>query len=1342
MKKILSFVFTAISLFAVASCQIEDLDFVEKGDTQVTFKLGLPDDIATRGEELAVDHLDYAVYNEEGILVSEAVSLENVVFQGDTQSVQLTLVKGMSYTVAFWAQNSQCNAYTVVAGKEGMTVEVDYNGFNNDMTREAFFATESFKVDENLTVEVVLQRPFAKINLGVTTEDWNAAKAAGLNLTMSKVVIGAAPTTLDLLNDKVSGEAVVTYDYAPVPEQDFVVNEKNCKLLSSSFILADKEQSVISEGVEFTLKAENGKELTIEEGLENVPVQRNYATNLVAALTGDLDFSVSTDSDINGDTTIPTGDVDAFKAALADPSTTEIVLPYGVYEGVFLIEKGPKTIKSADPEKQVIIRGKVGVAADVKFENITFDVHDEFSKRTTGNANVDKVDGRERAIVPVYAAKATFEGCNFLNIYDAREVAAIHYGAYKLGSPLEINNCYFEGYAYAIYSRALLTVTNSTFKQNHNTANPRAIFLYGLGDGNGNAPQGNVVFMNNTAAGKASYTMEMSSSTYKGDYTNIHYNVQGNTNFSVDNQAFLPRIEEGWDFTGTTFAEGSETFEFGIPAGDVEAFKAALADPSTTEIVLPYGVYEGVFLIEKGPKTIKSADPEKQVIIRGKVGVAADVKFENITFDVHDEFSKRTTGNANVDKVDGRERAIVPVYAAKATFEGCNFLNIYDAREVAAIHYGAYKLGSPLEINNCYFEGYAYAIYSRALLTVTNSTFKQNHNTANPRAIFLYGLGDGNGNAPQGNVVFMNNTAAGKASYTMEMSSSTYKGDYTNIHYNVQGNTNFSVDNQAFLPRIEEGWDFTGTTFAEGSETFEFGIPAGDVEAFNAALADPSVTEIVLPYGLYEGLFIHKYGPKTIKSADPARQAVIKGKVAVLAEVAFEDITFDVHNSYSVDPTGISADFDDMERRRDAIVPVYLAKASFKGCSFYNLYDERNVVAIHYGDHKVGATLEVDDCYFEGYAYAIYSRALVTVTNSTFKQTHSEVNPRAIFLYGLGDGNQGNVVFKNNTAAGKTSYTMQMMSSNYNYKKIHYDVQGNTNFSVDGKAFLPDVEKCDFTGTTFAEGSETFDFPVDADDVLDLSNYPAGDVAAFKAALADPSVTEIVLPYGLYEGLFFHTKGAKTIKSADPAKPAVIKGKVAVSNANLAFENVLFDVHDKYSVEATGDSQIDKIEGRRKAIVTIYAAEVTFDGCKFYNLYDNRNVVAIHYGAHVTGATLGVNNCYFQGYAYAIYTRALVSVTNSTFNQTHPEAYPRAIFLYGLGDGKQGNVVFKNNTAKGKTSYTMQMSSTNYDYKKIHYDVQGNKNFSVEGDAFLARTDGTCDFTGTTFAQGSATFEF
>ena len=1071
MKKILSFVLTAISVFAVASCQIESLDLVETGDAQVTLKLGMPENLAaTRAEDFSVDHLVYAVYNDEKSLVSE-VTLEDVVLQGDTQSVQLTLVKGMTYTVAFWAQNSECEAYTVVAGENGMSVEVDYNGLNNDLTREAFFASETFKVEDNLTVDVVLQRPFAKINLGVTDADWNAAKAAGLTVTESKVVISSAPTKLDLLTDTVSGEAVVTYEFAAVPggaePQDFMVNDKNCKLLSTSFILADKEKSVIADGVQFTLKSDNGKEVTIEEGLENIPVQRNFATNVLGALTGDLDFSVSTDSDINGDTTVPTGDVESFKAALADASVSEIVLPYGIYEGVFMHTKGPKTIKSADPDHQAVIRGKIGVAAEVVFENITFDVHDTFSTQATGNKNVDGVAGRKQAIVPVYAAKTTFKGCNFYNICDNRKVAAIHYGAHTAGTMLTVEDCYFEGYAYTIYTRALVSVTNSIFNQSHPTENPRAIFLYGLADGN----KGNVIFQNNTAAGKTSYTMEMSSSTYEGDYTNIHYDVQDNTNFSVNGEAFLPRVEEGWNFSGTTFAEGSETFDFDMsaPMGDVEAFKAALADPSVTEIVLPYCIYEGVFFQTVSPKTIKSANPAKPATIKGKLAVTEDVVLENLVFDVHDEYSLASTGIEGIDKKE--RKAIVAVATAKATIEGCKFYNLYDKRTVVAVNYGAFEVGSPLEINNCYFEGYAYAIYTRALVSVTNSTFNQTHSTANPRAIFLYGL-DG---VAQGNVVFKNNTAAGKTSYTMQMMSTTYTPSYKKIHYDVQGNTNFSVNGEAFLPDTEN-CDFTGTTFAEGSETFEFGVPVGDVEAFKAALADASVTEIVLPYGVYEGLFYHSNGTKTIKSENPAKPAVIKGKVAVTADVKFENLVFDVHDEYSLANTGIN-DIDKKERL--AIVAIATAKASFEDCKFYNLYDNRLVVAINYGAYKVGAPLEVDNCYFEGYAYAIYTRALVSVTNSTFNQTHSTADPRAIFLYGLDGNAQGNVVFKNNTAAGKTSYTMQMSSTTYtpSYRKIHYDVQGNTNFSVNGQSFLPRTDgKCDFTGTTFAEGSETFAF--------------------------------------------------------------------------------------------------------------------------------------------------------------------------------------------------------------------------------------------------------------------------
>ena len=119
--------------------------------------------------------------------------------------------------------------------------------------------------------------------------------------------------------------------------------------------------------------------------------------------------------------------------------------------------------------------------------------------------------------------------------------------------------------------------------------------------------------------------------------------------------------------------------------------------------------------------------------------------------------------------------------------------------------------------------------------------------------------------------------------------------------------------------------------------------------------------------------------------------------------------------------------------------------------------------------------LEIDNCTFQGFAYAFYSRALVSVTNCTFDQTHTTTDPRAIFLYGLGDGSNGKVIFKNNKAIGKTSYTMQLSSSNYNYRNINFDVQNNVNFAVNGAAVLPHPDR-DFTGCTFAEGSETFSF--------------------------------------------------------------------------------------------------------------------------------------------------------------------------------------------------------------------------------------------------------------------------
>lgn len=574
MKKILSIFAAAVAVFAVASCQNNGLDTVKTGEAMVSMTVGVSDGIATRAADSSADQLVYAVYTAANELVSEPVYVKDA-FNGGAHNFELALANGESYNVVFWAQNSECDAYTVTVGQNGMTVDVDYNGLNNDMSRDAFFASEVFTVDGNVSIDVVLRRPFAKINLGVTAEDYNAAQAAGVGVTESKVVIGNAPTSINLNDGTVSGDATVTYDFAAIPTvatkaaageaQDLVVNGKAYKLLSSSYILADEFKSVINNGVQFTLNTTNGNAIVVEEGLDNIPVQRNYATNVVGtALTGSVKFNVSTDSNEYGATEVPAGDVEAFKAALANPAVGEIVLPYGKYEGVFTILKGSKTIKSADPTKKAIISGKIGVAApaSASFENIKFEVETVkgYSTANTGHQYLDRF--QRKSIIPVYAAKVKLTGCEFTDLYNSHNVVAVNYGAHKANTMLEIDKCSFQGFAYAIYSRALISVTNSTFDLFHNQYNPRTIFLYGLGDGN----KGSVVFIGNTfkcstPGGKPAYCMEMSSANY--NYKYINYNVQGNTGFGVDGKMFLPRVGDGvCDFTGTTFSPYSETFDF------------------------------------------------------------------------------------------------------------------------------------------------------------------------------------------------------------------------------------------------------------------------------------------------------------------------------------------------------------------------------------------------------------------------------------------------------------------------------------------------------------------------------------------------------------------------------------------------------------------------------------------------------------------------------------------------------------------------------------------------------------------------------------------------------------
>ena len=330
-KKFFLGMFAAAGMLLATSCSNDELDRVQSGnEAQVTFSLGLEGGIATRAisDGESADKLVCAVYDVNNNLLARSVINGEAVnndgqfvkvgafANGLTDNVVATLAKGQTYTIAFWAQSSNCGAYDT---DDLTNVEIDYAGVNNDEDRDAFFATETFKVNGNATINVTLKRPFAQINVGVTTEDWDAAVGSGVKITESKVVIKNAANSINLLDGSVDGEVAVEYDFATIPYQ-FTTPEtldvdtdgdgvkENYKYLSMSYILVNdanggsSKATLESEGLQFTFSPELGNDILFFEGLNNVPVQRNWRTNILGKiLTGDVEFNITIDPIYDGE---------------------------------------------------------------------------------------------------------------------------------------------------------------------------------------------------------------------------------------------------------------------------------------------------------------------------------------------------------------------------------------------------------------------------------------------------------------------------------------------------------------------------------------------------------------------------------------------------------------------------------------------------------------------------------------------------------------------------------------------------------------------------------------------------------------------------------------------------------------------------------------------------------------------------------------------------------------------------------------------------------------------------------------------------------------------------------
>lgn len=283
----------ALGVFLLSSCTSEE-PISETSDGNVTFHATLPAQLLTRSDSYNTifdngtnaTELAYAVYDESGTNISTLNGEATI--SGLSADVKLNLVTGKTYTIVFWAQAPGA-PYTFVPSTGKMTVTTTGNA--QDLNRDAFFACEKFTVTGAVNKEVVLQRPFAQVNIG--TCDFDAFTAAGGNLTTSGITV-TAPTVLNLLD----GTVDIEEEYTLTPAE-FVDNESRSinfpvtttpaqKYLTTAFILVDRTRSTVD--VKWTSDNAERPEVTYA----HIPVQRNYRTNIYGhLLTNPTGFSVT-----------------------------------------------------------------------------------------------------------------------------------------------------------------------------------------------------------------------------------------------------------------------------------------------------------------------------------------------------------------------------------------------------------------------------------------------------------------------------------------------------------------------------------------------------------------------------------------------------------------------------------------------------------------------------------------------------------------------------------------------------------------------------------------------------------------------------------------------------------------------------------------------------------------------------------------------------------------------------------------------------------------------------------------------------------------------------------------
>ena len=289
-----------IILLVFAACQSDELaNGGRNGEVAASFSVQLPGNgndavtrAATAGDGTSVNRCIMEIYLNDELYSRQIGAIQP---DGLTAGFDVRLVTSQTYKFVFWADHVESvegeaiktDLHYNTADLRNISMKGDYNGSSKDDTRDAFFASLEKLVTNAFSESVELTRPFGQLN--IKTEDLaaipNNQKEAFVpvtaGLSFKNLYTGFNAATGNLLGEPTA----VAYKAA----SDVVDANGN---LTVDYLFAPNTAGG-QHLVNMTLAVYNaaGGQITTKD-LNNIPVQRNYKTNV----TGNL---LTVDSKVN-----------------------------------------------------------------------------------------------------------------------------------------------------------------------------------------------------------------------------------------------------------------------------------------------------------------------------------------------------------------------------------------------------------------------------------------------------------------------------------------------------------------------------------------------------------------------------------------------------------------------------------------------------------------------------------------------------------------------------------------------------------------------------------------------------------------------------------------------------------------------------------------------------------------------------------------------------------------------------------------------------------------------------------------------------------------------------------